>query len=259
MNEKTIKLIHDRKEYLKFLEYLPELENDEVYFLSLSARNKYLTDDERVEYDLGRTEMFSRQIAFDKAGIAIALNKMEADLNVRTTRNGSPIPEHCLVVYVNVHPSSTLKAYRRFSEQMNRHYEEAFLGTLNGSEATDMWIPFRRITTNLMNHIQKASSRKVLVDIDIDGDDDKQSAILVKEVDDYLSKHECGRMIIKTQGGFHVLVPTKYLGKHVPLFQKLQELDKQTEGEVKFNGNAMVPLPGTLQAGKLVTIEKWSK
>lgn len=252
-------LIHDRKEYLKFLEYLPELENDEVYFLSLSARNKYLTDEERVEYDLGRTEMFSRQIAFDKDGIIHALNKMRADLDVRTTRNGSPMPEHCLVVYINVHPSSTLKAYRRFSEQMDRHYEEAFLGLRNGSEASDMWIPFRRITTNLMNHIQKATSRKLLVDVDIDGDDEKESRQLVQEVNDFLSAHGCGRMVVKTQGGFHVLVPSKYLGKEVPLFQKLQELDKQTSGEVKFNGNAMVPLPGTKQAGKLVTIDSWSR
>lgn len=252
-------LITDRKQFLKFREFLPELERDELYFLSLSARNKYLTDEEREEYDLGRTEMFSRQVAFDKEGIAYALDKMAADLAVRTTRNGSPIPPHCLVVYMNVHPSSAVKAYRRFSEQMDRHYEEAFLGTLNGSQAADMWIPFRRINTNLMNHIQKAFSRKLMVDIDIDGDDSKQSEQLMNEVDRFLSGHECGRMIVKTQGGFHVLVPTKYLGKHVPLFKKLNELDKQTDGEVKFNGNAMVPLPGTEQAGKLVTIEKWSK
>jgi len=247
-------LILDKKEYDKFVDYLPELERDEVYFLSLSARNKYLTDAERVEFDLGRTEMFSRQVAFDKEGIELALNKMTADLAVRRTRNGSKIPEKSLVVYFNVHPSSTVKAYRRFSEQMDRHYEEAFVGTLNGSDAADMWIPFRRMRTNLMNHIQKSFSRKLMVDIDIDGEDDEQSKALLWSVRDFLTYNDCHFVTIKTQGGYHVLVPTEKLGKHVPLFQKLKDLDNTTEGEVKFNSNAMVPLPGTLQAGKLVTL-----
>ncbi len=247
-------IIKDEKEYQKFINFIPKLERDEVYFLSLSARNKYLSIDEREEYDLGRTEMFSRQIAFDKEGIEYAIQKMQADLAVRKTRNGSDIPEKCLVVYFNVHPSSTMKAYRRFCEQMNRHYEEAFMGTLNGSEASDMWIPFRRMRTNLMNHIQKAFSRKLMVDIDIDGEGSEQSKELMWKLKDFLTYAECHYMTIQTQGGYHMLVPTVYLGKHVPLFQKLKELDNTTEGEVKFNSNAMVPLPGTLQAGKLVTL-----
>lgn len=247
-------LIRNSLQYERFVNFLPDLERDEVYFLSLSARNKYLTDDEREKYDLGRTEMFSRHIAFDKDGIELALRKMQADLAVRRTRNGSEIPEKALVVYFNVHPSSTVKAYRRFSEQMDRHYEEAFLGTLNGSEAPDMWIPFHRMRTNLMNHIQKAFSRKLVVDIDIDGEDAEQSKDLMWQVRDFLTYHDCHYMIIQTQGGYHMLVPTKYLGKHVPLYQKLNELDNTTEGEVKFNSNAMVPLPGTLQAGKLVQV-----
>ena len=247
-------LIVKQSEYERFVKLIPELERDEVYFLSMSARNKYLSDEEREEFDLGRTEMFSRQIAFDKEGIRLALDRMTADLQVRTTRNGSPIPEKCLVVYFNVHPSSTVKAYRRFSEQMDRHYEEAFLGTLNGSKAPDMWIPFRRMRTNLMNQIQKSFSRKVMVDIDIDGDDPVDSNYLLDEVTKFLCGHGVPFITIRTQGGYHVLVETQYLNKKIPLFQKLNELDKGTQGEVKFNGNAMVPLPGTKQAGKLVTI-----
>lgn len=49
------KLIHNREEYNKFINILPDLKDDEVYFLSLSARNKYLTDAERTLFGLGRT------------------------------------------------------------------------------------------------------------------------------------------------------------------------------------------------------------
>ena len=247
-------LVQDRAQYQRFIDMLPSLERDEVYFLSLSARNKYLTSAEREHFDLGRTEMFSRHIARDKEGIEIALNKMQADLDVRRTRNGSRIPEKCLVVYMNIHPSSTTRAYRRFVEQMDRHYEETFLGLLNGSRADDMWIPFRRMPTVLMNHIQKASSRKLLVDVDIDGHSPESSDWLLNEIELFLGSHHVNRAVIKTQGGYHVLVPTDELNKSVPLFIKIAELDKLTDGEVVFNSNAMVPLPGTLQAGKLVTI-----
>jgi len=248
-------LIQDRTQYQRFVDMLPTLERDEVYFLSLSARNKYLTTAEREQFDLGRTEMFSRHIAYDKDGIEIALNKMRADLEVRRTRNGSRIPEKCLVVYMNIHPSSTVKAYRRFVEQMDRHYEEAFLGTLNGSQADDMWIPFRRMRTNLMNSIQKCASRKQLVDVDIDGENDKESEWLLTKLTIFLDHREIPRIVIRTQGGYHILVESMYLNKTVPLYQQIAALDKLTQGEVTFNSNAMVPLPGTLQAGKLVTIE----
>lgn len=254
MKAKMHSLIQDQEQFNLFVDILPDLIRDEVYFLSLSARNKYLTEEERIEFDLGRTEMFSRQIAFDKEGISLAMDRMRADLDVRRTRNGSLIPEKCLVAYMNIHPSSTVKAYRAFSSQMDRHYEEAFMGTLNGSTASDMWIPFRRMSTNLMNHIQKSASRKLMVDIDIDGEDLLDSSRLVEDVTNFLTEHEVPYHIVKTQGGYHVLVRTEYLGKHVPLFKVISELDKDTTGEVKFNSNAMVPIPGTLQAGKLVTI-----
>ena len=247
-------LIVDQTHFDRFVNILPELLRDEVYFLSLSARNKYLTDDERTHFDLGRTEMFSRQIAFDKDGIKLAMDRMMADYEVRRTRNGSRIPERCLVVYANVHPSSTVKAYRAFSVQMDRHYEEAFMSVLNGSHAQDVWIPFIRMRTNLMNYIQKMSSSKVMVDIDIDGVDEAESIVMATEISQFLTDHGVAHYKIKSQGGFHVLVETEHLNKQVPLHKIISNLDSQTAGEVKFNSNAMVPMPGTLQAGKLVTI-----
>lgn len=128
------------------------------------------------------------------------------------------------------------------------------MGTLNGSTASDMWIPFRRMSTNLMNHIQKSASRKTMVDIDIDGEDSLESNSLLGGVLNFLSEHSVPYTTIQTQGGYHVLVRTEYLSKEVPLYKIISGLDKGTSGEVKFNSNAMVPIPGTLQAGKLVKI-----
>ena len=58
-------LLYSKEELQKFINYLPQLEKDELWFCSMSARNKYLTEDERVKYDLGRSEMFAREFIFD--------------------------------------------------------------------------------------------------------------------------------------------------------------------------------------------------
>lgn len=238
---------------------MPELERDEVYFLSLSARNKYLTAEERVEFDLGRTEMFSRQVAYDKDGIIMALSRMEADLAIRTTRGGKDIPHKCLVTYINIHPSSTLKAYTAFKNQLDSHYNETFMAVMNGKTAN--YEPFLRSRTHMMNHIQRSTSRKLWIDIDIDSED----RTAADSITEHLLVHDIRFATVYTQGGIHLLVNKESLSvaskasNAVQLWKYIKNVNdelKASGGEAKFNDNAMVPLPGTYQAGKMVTISK---
>jgi len=268
----TNKIVGDERMLREFLQILPELQRDEVYFLSLSARNKYLTDEERKTFDLGRTEMFSRHTAFDRGGILMAIARMEADLNVRRTRNGSEIPAKCLVCYMNIHPSSTLKAYTAFKNQLDSHYNETFMAVVNDKQPN--YEPFLRSRTHLMNHIQKSSSRKLFVDIDIDCDNVANLEKAYEHIHSRLVKASIRHHIIHTQGGYHILVDKesmKTADPKFPLYRHVENandivsgemgiegscdmMDKafETNGEVVFNKNAMVPLPGTFQAGKLV-------
>jgi len=253
-------LIKNREMYDTFVKFLPELERDEVYFLSLSARNKYLTEDEREAYSLSRTEMFSRHIAHDKEGIEYAIKKMEAELEVKTTRSGHRIPEKALVVYFNIHPSSMTRAYTSFKDQMNAHYDEIVKSLMKGSNPH--YHPFLGMRTKLMNHIQKSSSRKEWVDIDIDIDalDEETALRYSASIANPLFMHSINNVRIKTQGGVHLLVKRSDLNTkpmNIPLHKLIGNIHKELKGlggECKFNNNAMVPLPGTNQAGKLVVI-----
>ena len=256
-------IVADRDVLERFLNVMPELERDEVYFLSLSARNKYLTEEEREEFDLGRTEMFSRQIAYDREGILMAIARMEADLSVRRTRNGKEIPHKCLVVYINIHPSSTIKAYTDFTKQMNHHFSETFMAVANGKNAN--YEPFQRCRTHLMNHIQRSSSRKNFIDIDIDCKNENNLEKARSHVHCGLINSHISHHIVKTQGGYHVLVDkVKMKEEHnnFPLYKLVEKANETVgdDGEAVFNKNAMVPLPGTYQAGKTVTLKsfKWS-
>lgn len=257
------KIVGDEKILTDFLSHFPTLIDDEVFFLSLSARNKYLTDDEREQFDLGRTEMFSRQIAYDHEGILMAIARMEADLAVRKTRNGSEIPHHCLVTYFNVHPSSTIDAYTGFKAQLDHHFNETFNAIRNGNGTN--YEPFLRSRTHLMNHIQKSKSRRIYIDIDVDCDEPVLSHEALNHVTLGLFESDIHHMIVETQGGYHVLVNREELnaynksGEHkIKLHEYITEANKMVRlhgGEVVFNKNAMVPLPGTYQAGKLVTFD----
>lgn len=255
-------LIKNREMYDAFVNLLPELKHDEVYFLSLSARNKYLTDDEREAYSLGRTEMFSRHVATDKEGIEYAIKKMEAELEVKTTRGGHRIPEKALVVYFNIHPSSMTRAYTSFKNQMNAHYDEIVKSLMKGSNPH--YHPFLGMRTKLMNHIQKSPSRKEWVDIDIDAPDEETALQYSASIANPLFMHSINNVRIKTQGGIHLLVNRDDLNTKpmdVPLHKLIGGIHEELKGlggECKFNDNAMIPMPGTNQAGKLVVIHDWS-
>lgn len=242
-----------------FVGFLPDLKDNEVYFLSLSARNKYLSGEERDFYSLGRTEMFSRQIALDRDGVAIALNRMKGDLESRRTRNGKEIPNRSLVVYMNIHAMSTLKAYAAFTEEMNRHQTETLHALLNGGVPN--LTAFLRMQTRLMNHIQKATGTKQYLDIDIDAPRDLADEIRLT-IHDQLLDYSIKHLVIRTRSGYHIMVNTADLKKHkgFALHKYVNDLHVQAEangGEVTFNSNAMVPMPGTYQAGHLVTFEAY--
>ena len=99
--------IHNEAELKKFFDIvLPPLNDEEVFFVSMSARNKQLTEEERRLYDLGRTEMFERKIIREKEWMPFlrTIRKFEMHEGGMTGRSGMPLPSKCLIIYFNVNP-----------------------------------------------------------------------------------------------------------------------------------------------------------
>ncbi|MCP4650342.1 MAG: hypothetical protein GY853_09735 [PVC group bacterium] len=244
-------LIKDKEQFNKFIEILPNLQNDEVYFLSLSARSKYLTDEEREHYRLGRTEMFGRTIVKKKEDFEFAMKKLEANLKYKTTKNGYPIPEKALVVYCNINPSSMIKAYNLFTTEMNKFYYDTFQAISNDKDPTVNYDGFTSMERKLMNAVQKSRARKVYIDIDMD----KVGLITLSSFEDKIYDKGIEYHTVETQGGYHILIRTKTIPKGFnlgKLVKDFNEIAVENDGEVVFNSNQMVPVCGTLQAGKLV-------
>lgn len=250
-------IVHE-EQFNKFVDILPKLINDEVYFVSLAARNKYLSQEDRTKFQLGRTEMFSREIARDKIGLSLMMKRLRASLQYKTTRNNLSIPESSLVVFANINPSSTMSAYCDFESSMGKELKQVLSYYKNRNGETDVYdfISFKRINRNLMNCIQKATSRRYFIDIDMDNVPDC--------IYDYF--RDCLRQdsnlvyyTIKTRSGFHFLIQKDTLRKEFELYKIVKQADVQAKnidakGEVIFNSNAMVPIPGTMQSDHLVVL-----
>lgn len=251
-------LLINEKEFNNFLNFIDlPLHEDEVNFMSLSARNKYLDEEERVKFSLGRAEMFGRVIVRNK-DFKYAFNKLYANFLAHRTRNDLKIPTKCLVVYININPSSMIKAYNEFKNNVDKIISDGLLAYRNESKPN--LIGLNNLDGLLKKHIAHATSRKKFIDIDIDGLDADIALEFIEKKLNQVGIFEFG--IVRSKGGIHLLLFRDYL-KHSKInlnqlcidtmkYAKTNSLDIS---EVIINKNMMVPCPGTLQGDRLVKFE----
>lgn len=260
-------LIADEKELKWFFDnIIPPLENDEVYFLSLSARSKLLTDEQKEKLQLGRTEMFERRIVRERewSRFLRTVKKFETAYGSYTTKNGSLIPNKAIVVYFNINPSNVIKAYNEFSQIMNDYMFELAMCAMRHRDTTDIMHRIKKQDVLLMNCYQKNKGTKHWLDFDFDVPKNEITLGVVEEFVSEVRQHKGTAYIIETQGGYHVLVSKntefdeyfhpgniadnyyRQLGMHVPI--------EDAKIEVIHNKNSMIPLPGIIHHGTVVRV-----
>lgn len=248
-----MKLIYDENEVKKFFGLLKPLEKDEVYFLSLSARNKYLTPEERIEYDLGRTEMFGRKLVKRNSfeDFLRTLHSYEIESGW-TGRGYKTLPQKCLAVYANINVSSGKKALQEFYQNMN----ETLFNLANDEGALER---LRFLDTELLNCFQRSRGARTWIDVDFDCPSKDLGLSYVGSFREDLKRNKVESVVIETHSGYHVMVKRETLKYNYTLI--LAELDKIMKNqfpdggaEVVVNKNEMVPIPGCLSAGFEVRI-----
>jgi len=283
------KVIYKEEELKWFFDnVVPKLEDSEAHFVSLSARNKYLTDEEQKEYALGRTEMFERRIVRknDWRRFLRTVRKFETNEGSYVTKNGMHIPSKAIVCYFNINPSDALKAYRDFNKVVNEYMYELAQCAVTKHRMDNILYRIGKMPTTLMNAYQKATGTRYWLDFDFDIDHDFLP--YVKKIAEEVRTCKGRAYIIDTKGGFHLLVSKNAFDKDedgnekiIPLFTStfnpktivddaLDEAKKfyrqkyPSDGfglvkefkniEIMHNKNAMIPLPGTFQGGYGVTV-----
>ena len=279
------------KEYYNFLGSEKELKwfydhcvfepkDNEVFCFALAARNKKLTDEEREKYKLGRAEMLNTNIVSLRRNEPLSYErwregvlKFEVNKKAMTTKSGYSYPEKSTVVYYYFHTSDETKVLAEGSKYINELNQELINAAVNGSKdgISDSLKKLKYALINVERMHARCPGTKKFVDFDMDIEPfyiNKFKYPLVLNILKTKAEIFFGKgnyFILDTSGGFHVLVKKEAITKNPNNFTKDVEItinksiDENGNAlppikEFNINKNSLIPLPGTFQYGRLVTV-----
>lgn len=229
------RLIKDPEQVMMFMNILPELEEDEKYYFTVSARKKYCPD---ISFQKDKLALY-RGLARSKS----SLINMLIEINNNDWRiKGEAVPDEALCVYILPNPRSTKKALKLQFKKMldyvlNENYDLSLV-----SEAYSMY--------------QRCKSRTVFTDFDID-----TKEICLSDIRDVIPKDydEGAVWFVESKGGYHLLINPEEAVQAINTFN--EQLDRTKDltklWHIKIRdiypidkyGDQLLPFPGMVQGG----------
>ena len=258
-------------------------------FFCVAARKKYMSEAEREATRLGDTCMMEKTICreIDENIFIHKLQKVDACLDHLYSHNGAAIPRSCMVFYMNVNHTSMINALKDFKMDVATMEAELYDVFLKNGSRENIGNKLKRLDNIVLKAYQNPKNvvKRNWIDIDMDIDPEKISSENIKFAINYLldcyhiEKEEFRGdnlyQIIKTHGGYHILIDTDIISKSntfyakelsakedikkkmlsIKSFMDILEVEAKDKvgldsiKEIKINQNGMVPIPGTLQGG----------
>lgn len=221
------KIITDEIAFKRFIDWLPELQPDEKYYMCLFARSKYTKD---VDGNNGIAHIKSdksqlKRFVTDKDRMFSKVKQLECEVGSYMQRD-IPIPQEALALYITVNPRNMMKATVNTMVKLAHSIRDQNVMMNPQQEA--------------LSEIQKAKSRTCYVDFDFDGE-----TIPTKEQITQVVNPEAVT-ILRTRGGIHLLIDPKRLDKQ---FENKFYMGLSKLPDVDQTGDQMIPCPGTYQGG----------
>ncbi|KKN88683.1 hypothetical protein LCGC14_0245740 [marine sediment metagenome] len=213
-------IIKDPAILREFIDWLPELEPHETYYLALFARNKYARDIKHIQTDKAQL----KRVVTKKDRIESKIKQMECAVG-SYTHKGDTIPQEALALYITPNPRCQIKAAKYAARRLVELVTE----------------PYSNYNTHqiAMSEVHKACSRKVYFDMDFDGVDLDP---ILHEMIHYINMDAI--TVLQTRGGFHILVELKKIRDgYVKTWYK--GMTTITGCDIK--GDNMIPVPGCTQ------------
>ena len=287
------KFIADKEEIRWFFDHvLEDLSGDSKrsYLACLCARPKKLSDDERKKYGIGNDAVIFREEIISPRGKNKIWNfdqfishfyRYECPKEGVITRTGLPYPEKSLSVLFYVEPSDETKVAQYIVKYANTIQSELVESTLNfiknGVKAgvEDNLNKLSCLTKKVKTcHAENTVKTFIHYDFDVAGEYVNNEIIRQAMEDDLkmilmLIYGKGNFFIIKTAGGYHVLVSRKalkeaaerckkYYGNSNPIQAFLNALENTdsasyfTVGEDRVQKQCFVPMPGVLMYGSYI-------
>lgn len=276
-DQEYYKIIWDEAELKKFYDTIltrKALLPNEVRFISLSCRNKYLDMAERKIYGLSRTEMFGKQVVRHETWEAYlqAVRRYECNVQGYLTKNGLPYPQKALVCYANINPSDVLKTIGEMNKAIDESKDALVFAAIKGSKAgvDDAFHKIRKVEDKLLSLYARNIGTKTWVDFDFDIDKSLVPAVVDIMDAFFLAKGNPEHHWVDTKGGAHMLffkenirydpacicamgavaleIAMRLAKGNVPQHIDLDAAHAVFDSvEIIKNSNEMIPIPGTLQ------------
>jgi len=228
-------IIADETKLRSFIDWLPELQQGETYYVCLFSRSKYCTGTTHIRSDKAQLKRFTcnKEFLFQK------LKQLECAVGSYMVKDVIA-PQESLAVYISPNPRS----FERAAKNGLKKLAELITKEYNG------YNPHQEI----MSEIQKAKSRTVFVDFDFDVQPEFQIADFYPELKYIINQDAVN--ILKTRGGYHVLVETdKIKDKYKKSwYNRLNELQSLYSSDHNNYGDNMIPIAGCYQGGFVPTL-----
>jgi len=216
------KIILDEQKLVEFVNWLPELEKNETFYVCLFARKKYCQHLVHIASDKGQMKRFLSK----KDYLIQKIKQLECEVGNYTVK-GIIAPQESLALYINPNPRdverATKNALKHFAELITNPY--------------DNWDPVAEV----ISEVQKAKSRLIYFDIDFDNIEIEIIRPLIVQFINEDAIH-----FLKTKGGFHLMIEIqKIASQYINTWYK--NICTLEATDVK--GDQMIPVPGCTQGG----------
>ncbi len=254
-----------------FTDNEPTRVNDVVTVAQLLAREKYLDDQEKKEFDVAtiklHTQLFQNS---DWPRYLAKISKIECNSNGYEYQS-KPVPQNALTIYQSVYGYSTVNAFR-----LTQTYLDNEMLNIARNPTASSTTKLCNLHSRFLSDIHKCPSVKNLIDIDVD----TQEAAKLKDICVNLFPIIQNNIaaIVATYSGFHFILwktksksksncesqsseNTSNKGFEKFMMDYLNKPDKKytassrintdvTQTWICLNREGLVPLPGTIQGGK---------
>jgi hypothetical protein len=222
--EMNYKIILDENLMWNFVQLLPQLDENEIYYGCLFARSKYCKD---VVRSSDKTQL--KRFTFKKENFIDKVRQLECAVGFYKLKGGI-VPQEALVLYVNPNPRDQKKATYASIVELTRLIER------NAKNYN--------LHQEVMSNVQRSKGTTHFVDFDFDLEDKSVIPDILSKVTEFVGP--LSYVAIETRGGMHVLVMTDRIGTDK---KKTWYNNMKTITGIDQSGDQLIPVVGGTQGG----------